>query len=145
MKLTINQSPEVSETEVIITCSIVSPGLQKIIDSLRALDFTLSGRKEDAWFRIPVEKILYIDSVDGRSFIYSAGSCYESKAKLFELEEQLKNMSFLRISKNTIVNLRALKQARPLELAKMEVQLKNGEKLIVTRHYVNDFKNAFGI
>lgn len=145
MKLTVNQSPEISETEVIITCSILSPELQKIIESLRTLDFTLNGRKEDSWFRIPVEKVFYIDSVDGRTFIYCAGSCFESKAKLFELEAQLKNMSFLRISKNTIVNLRALKHARPLELAKMELLLKNGEKLIVTRHYVNDFKSAFGI
>lgn len=145
MKLTVNQSPEVSETEVTITCSIISPELQKIIDSLRAMDFTLSGRKEESWYRIPVEKIFYIDSVDGRTFIYCSGSCFESKAKLFELEEQLRNMSFLRISKNTIVNLRALKHARPLELAKMELMLKNGEKLIVTRHYVGDFKNAFGI
>lgn len=145
MKLTINQSPDVAETEVTITCSILSPELQKIIDSLRALDFTLSGRKEESWYRIPIDKIFYIDSVDGRTFIYCADSCYESKSKLFELEEQLKNMSFLRISKNTIVNLRVLKHARPLELAKMEILLKNGEKLNVTRHYVNDFKNAFGI
>jgi DNA-binding LytR/AlgR family response regulator len=145
MKLSVNQCPDVTETEITITCNAVTPELQALIDRLRALDLTLSGKKDDAWYRVPVEKILYIDSADGRTFLYCANGVFESKNRLFELEEQLKNRMFLRISKNTIVNLHALRHARPLELAKMELLLKNGEKLIVTRHYLNSFKASFGI
>ncbi len=145
MKLNVNQSPDVTETEITITCSAVTPELQALIDRLRTLDITLNGKKDEAWYRIPVGKILYIDSADGRTFLYCANCVYESKSRLFELEEQLKDRMFLRISKNTIVNLHALKHARPLELAKMELLLKSGEKLIVTRHYLSSFKAAFGI
>ena len=145
MKLSVNQSKDATETEITIACNAVTPELQALIDRLRSLDLTLSGKKDDAWYRVPVEKILYIDSADGRTFLYCANGVFESKSRLFELEEQLKNRMFLRISKNTIVNLHALRHARPLELAKMELLLKNGERLIVTRHYLNSFKAAFGI
>lgn len=145
MKLTINQSPDVPETEIIINCSNITPELKAIIDRIRALDYSVSGLKDGEWYRIPIDKILYIDSVDGKTFIYCPNAAYEAKSKLYELEEQLANMSFLRISKNTVVNLRLLKSTRILELSRMELTMKSGERLIVTRHYLNAFKSAFGL
>lgn len=145
MKLTINQSPEIGETEITIRCSIVTPELKAIIERIRMLDLKLSGMQDGRWYHVPIESIFYIDSVDGRTFLYCADKCYESKSKLYELEEQLRNMSFIRISKSTIINLRALKSVQPLDLSRMEILLNNGERLIVTRHYLHDFKKQFGI
>lgn len=145
MKLSINQSPDVPETEIIINCSNISPELKLIIERIRALDYCISGMRDELWYRIPIEKILYFDSVDGKTFIYCTNEAYEAKSKLYELEEQLVNMSFLRISKNTVINLCALKSTRILELSRMEITMKNGEHLIVTRHYLNAFKSAFGL
>jgi DNA-binding LytR/AlgR family response regulator len=145
MKLSINQSPNIAETEIVINCSNITPELKSIIDRIRTLDYTVSGAKDATWYKIPIEKILYFDSVDGKTFIYCVNECYEAKSKLYELEEQLANMSFLRISKNTVINLRALKSTKVIELSRMEITMKNEEHLIVTRHYLNAFKNAFGL
>ena len=145
MKLSINQSPTIAETEIIINCSNITPELKSIIERIRTLDYTVNGAKDDTWYKIPIEKILYFDSVDGKTFIYCTNECYEAKSKLYELEEQLANMSFLRIRKNTVINLRALKSTKVMELSRMEITMKNDEHLIVTRHYLNDFKNAFGL
>lgn len=145
MKLIIDQSPEIGETEITIRCSIVTPELKAIIERIRMIELTLSGMQNGKWYQIPIENIYYIDSVDGRTFLYCADKCYECKSKLYELEEQLCNMSFLRISKNNIVNLRSLKSVRPLDLSRMQLLLHNGEKLVVTRHYLIAFKKRFGI
>ncbi len=145
MKLVINQSPQFSETEIIISCSIITPELKKLIDSIRTMEFSVGGSKDQRVYRIPINKILYFDSVDGRTFIYTASDCFQSKSTLGDIEDRLTDRGFLRISKNAIINLRMLKFTQAIEAARMEVTMQNGERLIVTRHYLNNFKNAFGI
>lgn len=145
MKLSINQSPDIQETEIIINCSTLSPDLKELIERINRLNYTVNGMKGEKWYKIPIEKLLYIDSVDGKTFFYCVNDCYEAKQKLYELEEQLAHMSFLRVSKNTVINLRALKSTRVIELSRLELTMKNDERIIVTRHYLSTFKRAFGL
>ena len=60
-------------------------------------------------------------------------------------EELLKDTSFVRISKTTIVNIDYLKFVRPLLGGKMEITFINDESLVVNRHYLKSFKNKFGL
>lgn len=145
MKLTILQSPQYAETEITIRCNIMTPELTRLVEQIRALEFSFSGSKDGQWFRISLDTIFYFDSVDGRTFFYTDADCYEAKHTLSEIEARLANMSFLRISKNTIVNMHRMRSTRVIEAARMEVTMQNGEKLIVARHYLNGFKKAFGI
>ena len=145
MKLIINQTPEIEETEIVIRCSYVTPELRDIIDRINLYSVTLQGKLGDSIYNIPASNILYIDSVERKSFLYGSQNTYECKRKLYELEDLLKNLNFIRISKNTIVNIKAIKSVKPIEVSRMEVQLKNGEKLIVTRNYLKNFKKSFGL
>ena len=65
--------------------------------------------------------------------------------KLFEFEEALINSSFVRISKSCILNIHFIEKVKPTLNGKYEVLLINGEKLIINRHYVPDFKKKFGL
>lgn len=145
MKLTVNQSPEHRDTEIIINCRTISPELQAIIDRIRLLDCSVKGRLNGETHVIPAENILYFDSVDGRCFAYCDGECYEIDESLAELESRMRDLSFVRISKNTIVCLRALRSVRGLDFSRMRLTLTNGEQLIVSRHYLKSFKEAFGL
>ena len=51
----------------------------------------------------------------------------------------------MRISKSCILNVMTLKNVRALLNGKMEAELENGEKVIVTRHYVETLKQKLGL
>lgn len=145
MKLIIKQSPDVTENQITIECSYISPQLERIIKEIRSMDCVVNGREGDNWYRIPLDEIVYFDSVDSKTFLYSKQKCYEVKESLGELEQRYRNMNFLRISKNTLIHLDKMKSTKVLPFSKMEVTMVSGEKLIVTRHYLENFRKSFGI
>lgn len=145
MKLTVLQSPEIAETEIAIRCSYVSKDLQRVISLIHSIDTVLIGYHEKMCFRISIDSVFYIDSVENQTFIYTNNNTYNCKERLYELDVKLKNMDFVRISKNTIVNLRQISQVKSVGISKLELVLKNKEKLIVNRNYLKEFKQRFGI
>ena len=70
---------------------------------------------------------------------------YEIKARLYELEDKLSNTTFVRISKSVIANLRKLKSIKRTKGSRLEADLSNGEKLIVSRQYVGTIKDKLGV
>lgn len=140
MKFVINQSLDIKENEIIVNCSVLDVRLKKLIEFIRQYSFSLKGTVDGHTYNIPLEDILYIDSVDGKTFIYCNQKVYDSSETLSSIEQILYHSSFIRISKNCILNLNALKCVRSFLNHRMEVTLKNGEKLIVTRSYINKIK-----
>lgn len=59
------------------------------------------------------------------------------------MKNQLAEMEFIRISKNTIVNLHQIEQVKSFGISKLELILTNEEKLIVNRNYLYAFKQKF--
>lgn len=145
MKLFIEQSDEYNDTEITIKCGIVDERLESIIQQIRLCMFSVSGVKDGETRVIPLEEIFYFESIDERTFIYLKSDVYECSMKLYELEEQLEKANFVRISKSCIVNIMKLDSVRPLMNSRYEAKLDNGEKLIINRHYLANFKSKFGI
>ena len=88
--------------------------------------------------------VFYIEAVDNKTFLYCKHEVYESKQKLYELEE-LAMSDFLRISKSVIVNLSKIKSLSPSLSGRLEAVLMNGEKVIISRQYVNELKKSLNI
>lgn len=141
MKLTIHQGLGISETEIIINCAYVDERLRYLIELIRQHSFSLTAYQEGKEFQLPLEQIHYIDSVDGKTFLYLEKEVYFCRDTLAALEEKLVHTSFIRISKNCIINANFLQSVRPLYNHRLEAFLKNGETLIVTRNYIETLKN----
>lgn len=145
MKLIIEQDSNREETEIIIRCSAINSDLQKIIDEIRLFSFSINAYKDGSVRKIEPENVCYIESVDEKTFIYCENDVYECRMKLYKLEEVLIKSTFVRISKACILNIEFIESVRPLLNGKYEALLLNGEKLIINRHYVPDFKKKFGL
>ena len=76
MKLTINQDLAVSETEIIINCAHVDGRLRHLIELIRQHGFSLTGYQEGKEYRIPLEQIYFMDSADGKTFLYLEKEVY---------------------------------------------------------------------
>lgn len=145
MKLIIEQDSNREETEIIIRCSAINSDLQKIIDEIRLFSFSINAYKDGSIRKIEPENVCYIESVDEKTFIYCENDVYDCRMKLYKLEEVLIKSTFVRISKACILNIEFIESVRPLLNGKYEALLLNGEKLIINRHYVPDFKKKFGL
>ena len=94
---------------------------------------------------IPVAEVYYFDAVDNRVYLYTKDKCYEVKKKLFEIEEEYESTSFIRVSKNAIVNIKKIERLFPEFNGRLEAKLKNGESIIISRSYVPSLKRKLGI
>ncbi|MEW4411997.1 LytTR family DNA-binding domain-containing protein [Clostridium sp. AN503] len=143
MELKIMQSPEVKETRITIECQSVTQNLRHIINVIQNMETFIIGYQEKSSFKIPVDSILYIESIENRTFLYTRSDTFDSRQRLYELEKKLADLDFIRISKNTIVNLHQIEQVRSIGISKLELVLVNKERLIVNRNYLYNFKQKF--
>ena len=143
IRLTIDESGEYEEVEVIIKCSLIDKKLSRLIDHIRQYEITLIGKRKERLYSISAEELYYIESVDNKTFLYDEKEVYESDLKLYELEKLVLESLFIRISKNLIVNTFHIESVRALFNGRFEASLKNGEKVIVNRHYARSFKEKF--
>lgn len=148
LKLIIDSTDKYTETEIIIRCRCIDKEVEKIIEFLKKPEKNenlLTVQTDETTKKIKFEDIFYFESVDERTFVYTEDNVYRCKEKLYELEKILKESPFVRISKSCILNTNCLESIRASFNGKLEALLINGEKVIINRHYVPDFKRKFGL
>ncbi len=145
MKITINADGGYQETEISISCSGLTPEIEKIISLLRMLDMQLTGMKNGETFLIDVTKVLYIDTADKKTFIYTEKEVYETNLRLYELDEQLTQAGFFRASKSAIINFKHIVSLKADVERRLKVTLSNGECLIISRQYAEAVKERLGV
>ncbi len=142
MKITIETNQTIKETEIKILCNGITQDIEKIISTLNVLDKKLTVKKNDEIFFINISEVLYIDTVDKKTFVYTNDSVYETTLKLYELEEQFE---FFRASKSCIINIKYIKSLKSDFDRKIRVTMENDEKIIVSRQYAVELKELLGV
>ncbi len=132
---------ETTQKELVeISCHELTDSVREIVFFIKSRQGQLSGILDGKQFEIPVGDILYVEAVDNRVFLYTLNKTYETKQKLYELEEGLVQKEFLRISKSTILNLLKVRALKPGMNGRFVALLKNGEEVMISRKYVPDLK-----
>lgn len=145
MKVTVFESDDITESEIIINCKKADGNIQKIVAVLNMFDQKLTGISGNQTYILDVTDILYIDTVDKRTFLYTGAVVYESSLKLYELEERLEACDFFRAGKSTIINFNQIQSLNPDLYGRFQVTLSNGERLFVSRQYAVTIKQKLGV
>lgn len=141
MKITLNQDPAFIETEVVINCPCADEDILRLVAMLRVYQKKLVGVKDGEQHLLDVKDILYIDTADKKTFLYTEKSVYESALKLYELEDALRELDYLRAGRSAIVNFRRIKSIRPELGGRMLVTMDNEEQVYVSRQYAGELKD----
>ena len=136
MKITIDESPNNVETEIIIKCKKINEELQRLILMFKSSEEKLLGVMDGTINFIEPKDIFYFESIDKKTFMYTQLQVLETALRLYELEEKLGKLDFFRASKSTIINISKIKKLSPRFNGRLEALLENGEKLIISRQYV---------
>lgn len=139
MKLILKENPDV-ELTVTVEYPKQSSQLSRIIQKLRTEEKFLIGSENGGDYKVLVSDIFYIESVDKRTFIYTRNMIFRSEKRLYQLENELKEYDFVKVNRNCLVNINELVHIKALSNSRLEAELSNGEKIIVSRTYIPEIK-----
>lgn len=145
MNINIQEDASLSELEIQIRCPKVDEQILKILATLHALDKKVTGEKNGQLYLLEAKNILYIDTVDKKTFFYTKNDVYETPLKLYELEEKLAGNDFFRAGKSLIINFNHIKSLKPDFGGRIGVLLSNGEKMYISRQYASVVKEKLGL
>ena len=139
MKITVEQIPQ-GEDEVIIRYRELSQEMEQLLQYLRQPRRKLVGIKDGLQTVIEISQILYIESVDGRTFVYTVEDVLRIEHTLSQLEGMLNGVNFFRCSKSMILNIDKVSALRSLACNRIDATMVNGEHIMISRTYASDFR-----
>lgn len=145
MKIIINIDENVPETEITISCNQLTEEIENIMATLRIMNQQMLVFKEEENHLLDVSRISYIEALERKTFVYTEDDVFESKLKLYEMEEKLCRSGFFRVSKSCLVNLKYIKTIRNDVERRIRLTLKNGEQVMVSRQYAEEIKRRLGV
>ena len=138
----ITKTDKTQPETVEIHCHKISDEVKEIVAYVKSRQGQLTGTLDERQFEIAVGDIFYIETVDNKTFMYTQNNVYETKQKLYELEELLRDKRFLRISKSTLLNLMKINSIKPALNGRFTAVLRSGEEMVISRKYVPQFKKT---
>ena len=145
MKIIIEEADPGEEDQIIIRCREMDDNLLKVISELKMGQKKLAGSKDGNILMIDSGNVYYFECVDNKVFMYCKQNVYETKLKLYEIEQEYKNSNFFRASKSVILNVTKIKSISPAYSGRFEALLFNGEKIVISRQYVPELKIKLGL
>ena len=145
MKVTILEKKADEEDELIVKCDYLDESLTKLINQFKTGKGKMNFYKDGKIVFVEPEEVLYFESVDDTVFAYTKDSVFETKSKLYQLEEELPASIFFRENKAVIVNLDKIDSLAPVFGGRFEAVLENGYKVVVSRNYLSTLKELLGL
>ena len=145
MKIEIDIDEKYPDTEVVIRANKLDSDVERLVAMMRMVNMQIGVRKNDETYLLDVEKILYIETVERKTFVYTSDETYESDLKLYEIEQELLERDFFRISKQSIVNIRMIKSLKFDINRKIRITLRNDEQIVVSRMYSDELRRKLGL
>lgn len=139
MKYTIVQIHE-GEDEVILKYRSMTPEVERLCSLLEGQMPKLIGLKEKTQIVLNREELLYIESVDGRTFAYTQNDVLRMEHTLNQLEQILNDINFFRCSKSMILNIDKVRKLKSLPSNRIDATMENGEHILISRTYASDFR-----
>lgn len=132
------------EEKAVIKAREKTSDIQNAIELLEGNAGNIAVSQDGKTYMCKPGAIYYIESVDKRSYVYTKDNCYDTKFRLYELEEMLGGY-FVRCSKAMIVNLRKIKSVKSDIGGRMITTLLNDEEIIISRSYVKEIKRRLDL
>ena len=125
LKLQLLEKKDLVEPEIDIRYSSMTQPLNRIVQYIRQQEYL-----------IPLNEVLYFETVDKKTFMYTQQKIFECKKTLSAIEQDLIRSNVVRISKTALLNISCLVCVKPYPNHRLLAELNNEENLIVSRKYI---------
>lgn len=145
MKIEIHIDEKYNDLEVQIKAPKLTSEIEKMVSFMHMMDMKLLVKKDDEIIFLETNQILYFETVERNTFVYTTEDIYMIDLRLYEVEQQLMDQGFIRISKMCILNLKKIQSLKADINRKIRVTLINGEQVIVSRNYADELRRRLGV
>lgn len=147
MKVEININPEIEETKIVIHAKEITNEVTKLANSLTEENInTIIGFLDDKVYILDKKDIESFYTEDNKIFARNKDQKkYYIKYRMYELEESLKNTSFIRISNSEIINFNEVRNLDLGIIGTIIVNFKSGNTAYVSRRNVAKIKKYLNI
>lgn len=144
MKVDIRKVYSENEERAEIHAVTLTEEIQNAVDILENNKRSIPVINSEETIMCTLDRVYYFESVDKRTFVYTKDKCYETKYRLYKLEEMIP-YDFFRCSKAMIINIKKIGSVKAEFNARMRAVLLNGEEVVISRNYVKDLKGKLGL
>ena len=124
MKYTIEQIAK-GEDELILRYQRLNGEVEAVLQFMNAPPKKLIGTKDNTQAVIDFADILYVETVDRKTFIYTADDVFRSELTLAQLEEVLNTVNYFRCAKSMIINIDKISTLKSLDTLILDSISKN--------------------
>ncbi len=139
MKLTIEQIVQ-GEEEVILRYREFTSHVERIVNVIKGEECKILGSYNGCKVIVDKHEILYIESVDGKTFAYTKEAVYQMDYTLLQLTKMLQDINFFRCSKSMILNIDKVASLKSLSSNRIDAAMCNGEHIVISRTYAVAFR-----
>lgn len=144
MKIRIEIDKNLREEEVVIRSRTLDERVQRIhaaVDDAVSSQRKMTFYKGETEYYLPLSEMLFFETDGSKIYAHTAADSYQSKHRLYELEEILPGY-FMRVSKSTILNTRRIYSISRSVSTSCVVQFQNTHKQVyVSRFYYKPLRN----
>lgn len=148
MKVELKIDKNINEAKVVIYSNVINEEIKSLMSKLENYNYNfenLIGTKDDITYILEQENIESFFTEGGKVYARIGNAKFNIKRKLYELEENFKNTSFVRISNSEIVNFNKVKSLDVQGSLSIMLNFKSGEYTYVSRRYIKKIKDFLKI
>ena len=138
MKVRLEIDESITDDEVVIRCAQLSDELvelQRRISDSSPGGMRLEVTKGDTLYYLGMKELIFFETAGNYVAVHTKNEVYETKQKLYELEELLPR-NFVRVSKSAIININQIRAVHKNITGASEVEFVNSNKrAYVSRNY----------
>lgn len=102
------------------------------------------GHHENDIVLLKPSDIVFVESINSEIFVHTMEQKYTGKLKLYEYEGLFENFGFLRVHKSYVININMIKKIKASFNSKYLLEMRNQDKVEVSRSYYYKFKDKIG-
>ena len=134
MKIRIEQISE-GETEVVLRFREKTREVEELLAYLNKRSRVLLCRKDGEDVLVKPSDVIYLESVDGTTYAYTAEDVLQTNVSLAGTEAEYAGDGFLRCSKSMVINVYHIERLRSEAGNRIDAQMTGGEHVIISRRY----------
>lgn len=128
-----------------IHCRDITNEVSKLKRYIEKYGAGITANEDGSTCVVSMDQILYVESVDKRTYIYTEQKVLSTDKRLYELEEILDRKDFFRCSKSVIININKVIRVKPEINRNILATLVNGEVIVISRRYAAELKKMIGV
>ncbi|MDE7019024.1 MAG: LytTR family transcriptional regulator DNA-binding domain-containing protein [Lachnospiraceae bacterium] len=140
MKVTL-QKISAGDEEAVIYYRKMTQRIEGIVRYLEGQNEKMLVERDGERIFLDVCDILYLESVDGATFLYTKAEVYRTALTLALFANLYTEEGFFRCNKAMILNIYRIQQLKSISGNRIDAKMDNGEHIVISRRYAKELRS----